>query len=164
MSGARYAQISKGDDIDRIIAAAAGFGLVGRVELLRSVRRCELNLIEVDRQGHPPNRLLKASARPVIAVIGDDDYASTGPAGWAATLRLICWAKASMIHGTGADAPSYRAAIAMALVCRRFLLIETDSGHLDEWGATLRKHRVPFLGLRPPNGSHPVALDRGEMQ
>ena len=44
------------------------------------------------------------------------------------------------------------------------LLVETDSAHLDEWSGALHKHGVPFLGLRPPKGSHPVAPDRGRVQ
>jgi hypothetical protein len=124
----------------------------------------EVTLLEVDRQGMPPSRVLKASGRPLIAVIGDDDYASTGPCGWAATRRLLYWARGGMIHATGADVPSYRTAIGMALVTWRFLLVETDSAHMDEWGGALRKHGVPFLGLRPPKGSHPVAPDRSTLQ
>jgi hypothetical protein len=124
----------------------------------------EVTLLEVDRQGMPPSRVLKASARTLLAVIGDDDYRSTGPTGWAATRRLLYWARGGMIHATGADVPSYRTAIGMALVTWRFLLVETDSAHMDEWGGALRKHGVPFLGLRPPKGSHPVAPDRSTLQ
>jgi hypothetical protein len=164
MSGAWYGQITKGDDIDRLISTAAAMELPGRVELLRAVRRGEITLLEVDRQGMPPGRVLKASTRPAIAIIGDDDYASTGPCGWAAARRFQYWARAGMVHGTGADVPSYRIAVDMALVAWRFLLVETDSAHLDEWGSALRKHGVPFLGLRPPNGSHPVAPDRSTLQ
>jgi hypothetical protein len=164
MSGATSAQVTKGDDIDRLISATAAMELPGRVELLRAVRRGEITLLEVDRQGMPPSRVLKASGRPLLAVLGDDDYRSTGPSGWAATRRLLYWARSALIHATGADVPSYQAVIALTLVCRRFLLVETDSAHLDEWGAALRKHGVPFLGLRPPKGSHPVAPARSGLQ
>jgi hypothetical protein len=164
MSGAPYARITKGADLDRLICATSAMELPGRVELLRAVRRGEITLLEVNRQGMPPSRVLKASARPLLAVVGDDDYASTGPCGWAAARRLQYWARAGMIHATGADVPSYQAVIGMTLLCRRFLLVETDSAHLDEWGAALRKYGVPFLGLRPPTGAHPVAPDRSALQ
>ena len=164
MSGAPYAQITRADHIDCLISTTAAMELPGRVELLRAVRRGEITLVACDRQGMPPRRVLKASGRPLIAVIGDDDYRSTGPTGWAATRRLLYWARAGMIHATGADVRSYRTAIGMALVSWRFLLVETDSAHLDEWSGALHKHGVPFLGLRPPKGSHPVAPDRGRVQ
>ena len=76
----------------------------------------------------------RPTAVPMIAVLGDDDYASTGPTGWPATRRLFRWAKGAMIHATGADAPSYQAAIRMAIGSRRFLLIETSSDCAAEWG------------------------------
>jgi hypothetical protein len=164
MSGRPYGHITKGDDVDRLISAASAMELTGRVELLRAVRRGEITLVECDRQGMPPRRVLEASTRPILAVIGDDDYRSTGPTGWAAARRLQYWARSGMIHASGADVPSYRTAIGMAHVAQRFLLVETDSAHLDEWAASLRKHNVPFIGLRPPTGSHPVAPDRSTLQ
>ncbi len=51
-----------------------------------------------------------------------------------------------------------------ALACRRFLLIETDTAHLREWGEALLARHVPFIGLRPPEGAHPIAPPRSTMQ
>ena len=52
MSGRPYGQITKGDDVDRLISAASAMELTGRVELLRAVRRGEITLVEVRPPGH----------------------------------------------------------------------------------------------------------------
>jgi hypothetical protein len=157
-------QIGKPDQIDRLIAACASLGLVGRVELLRSVRAGKIALVEPDRDAVVPLRLLERATRPLVALVGDDDYASTGPTAWPATRRLFRWARGAMIHATGADVPSYQMAIGMALLARRFLLVETDTAHAREWGEALLARRIPFITLRPPEGVHPVAPPRSAMQ
>jgi hypothetical protein len=50
----------------------------------------------------------------LIAIVGDDDYQSSGPAEWPATRRLFRWARGAMIHATGADVPTYQMAIGCA--------------------------------------------------
>lgn len=156
-------QIGAPDQIDRLIVHASALGLPGRVELLRAVRGGAINLLEIGRQSAAPVRTLERSLRPVVMVLGDDDYASTGPSGWAAWQRLSYWARTAMVHATGADAASYRLAIGMALAHRRFLLIETDSAHAHDWGAALHKRNIPAIGLVPPDGAHPVMPPRGGM-
>lgn len=159
-----YAQIGQPDRIDRLISLCADLGLVGRVELLRAVRRGEIGTVEPRRDAVVPIKVLERSLRPLIAIIGDDDYDSTGPGQWPATRRLFRWARGAMIHATGADVPSYQMAIGMALQCRRLLLIETDSAHAREWSEALLARHIPFIGLRPPAGSHPVMPPTGAMQ
>ena len=149
---------------DRLNAAAYPAGFVGRVELLRVVRNREIALVESDRKADVPERVLAETTKPLIVVLGDDDYQSTGPTGWAAVPGLLRWAKGALIHGTGADVPSYRAAIGMALLARRFLLIETDSAHAREWGNALLVQGIPFLGLLPSEGVHPVKPGKLGMQ
>jgi hypothetical protein len=156
-------QIGTPDQIDRLIAHASALGLRGRVELLRAVRDGAINLVEIGRQSAAPVRTLEQSPRPVVMVLGDDDYASTGPAGWTAWQRLSYWARCAMVHATGADAASYRLAVGMALIQRRMLLIETDSAHAHDWGAALHKRNIPALGLLPLDGVHPVVPARGGM-
>ena len=151
-------QIGNPDAIDRLISVCADLGLVGRVELLRAVRRGEISLAEPPRDRTVPLKVLERSFRPLIVIIGDDDYASTGPDGWTAVPRVLRWSRGAMVHATGADAPSYQMAIGMALECRRFALIETDTAHARQWGAALIAKRVPFLGLVPcDGGTHPMA-------
>jgi hypothetical protein len=159
-----FHQIGKPEQLDRLIAHAAALELVGRVELLRAVRRGEINLVEVSREASAPMLAMEQSPRPVVLVLGDDDYCATGPTGWAAWKRVSYWARAAMVHATGADVASYQMAIGMALVQPRFLLIETDSAHASEWGEALHRRRIPALGLVPPNGVHPVTPPSAAMQ
>jgi hypothetical protein len=155
-----FYQIGKPEQIDRLIAHAATMNLPGRVELLRAVRAGAINLVEIERRADAPMRAIENSPRPVIMLLGDDDYRSTGPAGWAAWQRLSYWARGAMVHATGADVPSYRLALGLAVVQRRFLMIETDSAHAHDWGSALHRRNIPALGLVPPDGTHPVVSDR----
>src|ERR1700733_13015597 len=101
-----FCQIGKPEQIDRLIAHAATMNLVGRVELLRAVRDGSINLVEIERRADAPMRAIENSPRPVVIVLGDDDYRSTGPSGWAGWRRLSYWARCAMVHATGADIPS----------------------------------------------------------
>jgi hypothetical protein len=159
-----FHQIGKREQLDRLIAHAAALELVGRVELFRAVRVGVINLIEVGREASAPVRAMEQSPRPVVLLFGDDDYASTGPSGWAAWQRVSYWARAAMVHATSADVASYQMAIGMALLQARFLLIETDSAHAHEWAEALHRRRIPALGLLPPEGIHPVTPRREAMQ
>ena len=69
-----------------------------------------------------------------------------------------------LIHGTGADVPSYRAAIDGALIVKRFLLIETSSSYVRLWGEALITAHVPFLALEPTDGMHPALPAKARMQ
>ncbi len=158
-------EIRAAGDIDRLIALAASMNLVGRVELLRAVRAGVISLVEPERDGEFPLRGMAKLTSPVLALIGDDDYAATGPTGWAATRRLLYWAKGGLVHATGADVPSYQAAIRTALAYRRFVLIETDTVHAAEWANVLVAHRIPCIALMPSDGAaHPVPLERDAVQ
>ena len=121
------------------------------VVLFRAVRDGVIALAQAPRGTAVPIKQLDKANRPAIALIGDDDYQSSGPSGWKSMHRLLGWAKGALIHGTGADVPSYAIAIQMALHYRRFLLVETDSAHVREWGDLLRSRDVPFLALCPSN-------------
>jgi hypothetical protein len=163
--GDRFHEITSQDDLSRIVACAATSGRSHHADLLRQASSGRFNLVQVDRTSIPPTRWLKHSRRPVLVMIGDDDYASTGPAGWAALPKLLRWAHSAMIHGTGADVASYRAAAGMAVTAKRFLLIETSSAFVDAWAAVLSAARIPSIALRPPAGGlHPLPLDRRAMQ
>jgi hypothetical protein len=157
-------QVTKAAEIDRLIVHASTLNLPGRVELLRAVREGAFNLVEVARDGAAPMRAIERSQRPVMVVLGDDDYAATGPSGWAAWQRLSYWARGAMVHATGADVPTYRMAIGLALVTQRFLLIETDSVHAHDWENVLHRRGIPAIGLLPPDGAHPLPIEPGRMQ
>lgn len=161
----RVFDIHAADEIDRLIALAVSMSCVGRVELLRAVRAGVISLVELERDAALPVRAMQKLRRPVLLLVGDDDYASTGPAGWATTRRLSYWAKGAMVNATGADVPSYRAAISMALTYRRFVLIETDTAHAEEWANALVARRIQCIGLLPGDGvAHPLPLDRRDVQ
>jgi hypothetical protein len=159
-----FHQIGKPEQLDRLIAHAAAMNLTGRVELLRAVRGGEINLIEVGRDAPAPMRALEQSLRPIVMLFGDDDYASTGPSGWAAWQRVSYWARAAMVHATAADIASYQMAIGMALLQPRFLLVETDSAHAHEWGEALHRRNIIALGLMPREGIHPVSPPQETVQ
>jgi len=150
--------------IVRLIAIASGAGFVGRAEPLRAVCRREIALIEPERTASVTREMFGRLNGPVVALLADDDYVSTGPTGWAALPGLLRWSTAAMIRATGGDVASYRPAIGMAILARRFLLIETDSAHMREWADVLSAPRVPFIGLQPSVGAHPVMPLRGAMQ
>lgn len=111
-----------------------------------------------------PGWVLKNTARPLVVLLGDDDYATTGPTGWAAMPGFLRWASGALVHATGGDVPSYQMAIGLALVRPRFLLVETDSVHAEEWGAVLCRRRIPCIGFVPPSGVHPIPLSRKTIQ
>ena len=153
--------------IDHAIGQAVTIGFHHTAELLRAVRRGEICLIAPeDRTALVSMGSLKRAPLPVLVLIGDDDYASTGPAGWACTPTLLRWARQAIVHGTGADVPTYRLAVEMAVGCRRGLLIETSSVFAPVWREALRTARqpVPTLTLVAPDGAHPVMPARGAMQ
>ena len=109
--------------IDRAVAAAATGGAGHMAELLRFVRRGGMALVQPqDRAALVSISMLKLAPRPVLVVIGDDDYASTGPAGWACARRLLHWSQWACIHAAGAEVAQYpchcrryRAALARGL-------------------------------------------------
>jgi hypothetical protein len=110
-------------------------------------------------------KMLKRSPRPVLVLVGDDDYATTGPAGWSATAMLLRWATSAVVHGTGGDIATYRMAADIAAANGRFLLIETSSAHVSTWRAALQAAGVPHLSLVPPSGGcHPLPLDRNAVR
>ena len=103
--------------------------------------------------------------RPCCVLIGDDDYASTGPDGWACAHRLPWWAKAAIVHGTGGRPEHHAAVVQFTLGYGRLVLIETDSAHMVAWRAPFVSSRVPVLMIQPPDdGPHPVQPPRGQMQ
>jgi hypothetical protein len=133
-------------------------GLHHRALLIRTAAAGTICLIEPARDGVPSFKATDRAGRPALVVLGDDDYASTGPAGWAIFRRLSYWARGAIVHASGADVRSYQAVVDATVRCRRFVLIETDFAHARQWGEALLKAPRPILVscLVPADAKHPV--------
>lgn len=94
-------------------------------------------------------------------LIGDDDYASTGPAGWNCAEIIIAWASCAVVHAAGPSAETYLEAAAGARVTGACALIETDAQHADDWVA--RFNGKPVLLVLPVGGRHPTSPQAGEI-
>jgi hypothetical protein len=153
--------VSSPAEIDRLIAQAAVAGHGYKAEIWRPVRNGALSFYQVARDSTPPLRRIRKQTRPTIVLLGDDDYASSGPSGWRYLPALLKWAAVGMIHGAGGDVPTYRAAAGLAALHGRLLMIETDSAHLMEW--TRAFGPVPFMAVTPKDGPHPIQPSKGGM-
>ena len=141
------------------IARAEQIGAAHLLPLLRAARAGAINLAFVGRGTAAPMGRLKRSLRPVVALVGDDDGAPTGPAGWPQAGTLIHWCAATVVHSAGAEPRHYEAALAGALVHGRMLLIETSTAREADWLALVRRLRPGLPGLivrvRPDAPAHP---------
>jgi len=151
------------DMIRRGEQAGAGF----YTPMLQRVMRGELNVCLPQRDtAMPPLWRLGKKGRPVVCILGDDDYATTGPAGWACAGKVRAWAGGAIVHGTGGQPWHYDGAADTAMQVRRLLFIETSSAGAQQWAAFLRERTpaLPFMWLLPPApGSHPGMPSRGEV-
>jgi len=149
-----------------MIAQADRFGCGHIVELLRPAMQGELNVIlPTPETRMPPLHRMAQHGRPVVVLVGDDDYVPGGPATWACAAKLRQWAGFAMVHGTGAKPEHYAAAAMLTRVHRRLLLIETSSVDAQAWAGFLRERSpvLPFMGLLPPDGAHPVMPSPGDL-
>jgi hypothetical protein len=148
------------DNLVKAAVVADQAGRPGIGELMRQVRRGGLALLLQSARDEPLTVAeLNEAARPTVVVIGDDDYASTGPAGWRCSGAIAEWAAAAVVHAAGATAESYAEAAKAARQLGRALLIETDTAHAEEWAMMFQGR--PVLLVMPKDGSHPVMPARG---
>jgi hypothetical protein len=151
--------LSDAADMAALIVRAEQLGLGYRVPIYRAAAAGLICLSECGRGGTLPSRLLKASPRPQLICIGDDDATPSGPAGWPQARKLLRWARGVVLHGAGGSAEHYTAAAVMAALNRRTLLVETDSAHLPAWIAVVRARKPVLSALViavPPGRAHPV--------
>jgi len=149
----------KREEIARIIGQAELGGATFLIPLLRRVMKGELNICWPQRDTvMPPLYRLGKSGRPLVVVVGDDDYKLAGPDTWVCAAKLRAWAAFAIVHGTGGESEHYAMAAEIAVRTRRLLLVETTSAAAQDWAAFLheRHPRLPFLGILPPDGPHPV--------
>lgn len=153
-------------EIARMIAQAELAGAGFLAGLLRPVMAGELSLIVPMRDAvQPPFYRMAKKRRPIVTLVGDDDYATTGPGGWACADKLRAWAAFAIVHGTGAQLEHYDMAAAAARDVGRLLLIETTSTAAQEWAGFLQERTpaLPFMGILPPSGTHPVMPAKGDV-
>lgn len=153
----------KREEIARVIGQAELAGAGFYVPLLRRVMAGEVNVCWPQRDTvQPPFYRLSKSGRPLVVIVGDDDYKPAGPDTWACSAKLRAWASFAVVHGTGGKPEHYAMAAEMTVQVRRLLLIETTSAAAQDWAAFLheRSPNLPFMGVLPPNGAHPVMPPR----
>jgi hypothetical protein len=129
-------------------------GDVAHAELFRGVLEAGIGLAVIgDRKARWDASAIPGD-RPIVLLLGDDDYSSTGPLGWRAARGSLSWARAVFIHGAGADPEHYRGAVGGAILHRRLLLVETDAAHIAAW--TKAAGSKPKLTIVPQSGVHPT--------
>ncbi len=126
----------------------------GAAALMREAMRGGLAIVGLtDRQAAADVANLPLD-RSTVLIVGDDDYATTGPAGWRCAETIAAWAACAVVHGAGATAATYLEAARGAREAGRCALIETDAAHAAEWVA--RFAGKPVLVIVPREGGHPV--------
>ena len=151
--------LTTAEGIDALIARAVTSGAYHHAELLRHVRRGHIAWI------HPTARdtlitsgMLNRAKTPTLVTIGDDDYQSTGPEGWACANRVLRWARWYCIHAAGAEVGQYSAIALATVLHRRAVLVETSAGSLDSWRSALyaiNRHPHGMIVI-PRDGQHPI--------
>jgi hypothetical protein len=168
-SGAIIQQINSSADLPGAIVFAEQVGAHHRAYLLRQRMAGRIGLYEVFRDTSA--RLFKrfasaAGPGPMLLVVGADDGLNDGPEAWPLAQRMIRWASAIVLHGTGAEIVHYEWAVQGAEVHRRALLIECASATLPAWEALIlaATHRPAVMKITPRSGPHPIEAPRGWMQ
>jgi hypothetical protein len=147
------------ENITNVIAAHVPYQL----PLYRAARDGVIGLIVPERDGIIPKRYLENTHRPIVVQIGDDDYKSTGPDGWACARRLRYWARGAIVHAAAGEEQHYSEAVRGALLTQRFLMIETNTAHEPAWSQLLSPH-MPVLRILSREGlPHPKRLAASEM-
>ena len=132
------------------------------VPLLEAAYHGVISLLAVPRGQNAPLSTLNKAGIPAIVVIGDDaaDGLNPGPSGWPCTGRLIRWATHGLINATGGRVEDYRSAVALAVHCKRLVLVETGSARAGEWLRLFVAAGKPTINLHPTDGLHPVPTPR----
>jgi hypothetical protein len=151
-----------GPRLDQAVARASsqpagqGFAVMLRAAAAKRIRPTAI----LNRRAVWTPRALKSSL-PTVVLIGDDAGDSRDPDEWRCAISAIAWAKAAIVHGTGAQTWHYAEAIRAAKLMGRCLFVETDSAHAPAWAAAIQPRGIPGLSIIPPNGGvHPVEVVR----
>lgn len=149
-------------DLTRLIqmASAAGPDAVGTLELLRTVRRGEIACMFASAQFSTSEfkKFTRENAGvPSVVVIGDDAGDPVGPYGFRIAQRAVEWAHSALVHAAGAETKHYQFAIDRAKQCKRVLIVECTSSHLNDWLKLVKPSRKPTLIVVPRGGQHPIS-------
>ena len=163
--------VKQWSDLTAAIAAAEHAGAVGTAHLMRALAAGRIAYLPLSpddpRQANWRTFTERSAGRPAIALIGDDDGIGCGPAGWPSAGLAVRWARAILLHATGAELWHYEGAILAAQNVRRLLIVECTSVGLDEWTSFIQAvpHPPGILTMAPPPGQrHPATIDPGRLQ
>ncbi len=150
-------------DLDRLIAQVSQ-NAPHYVPLLRGVRAGLIATVQPDRAAEISTTRLKSLGRPVLVVLGDDDYQAGGPDEWKCAERVFGWSRQIIIHGAAARAVDYCYLPPVAMIVRRLVLVECASRHVDDWHAAATRwgRRAAIQRVIPPAGvQHPAPMAKG---
>ncbi len=136
------------------------------VPLLQAAYRDELSLAAVPRGQTAPLSALDRSRAPAVVLIGDDvaDGHDPGPVGWPNLQRIMRWGRFALINATGGRALHYEAAVDLARLHRKVILVETGTARAAGWLAQCQAAHVPAIELRPENGGpQPASFNKGDL-
>ena len=157
--------ISSRAEIAKMIEHSQTMGCGYLVHVLRPVMAGSINMIMPLRDTvMPPLYRMQKLGKPVLVLCGDDDYRQAGPSGWACAAKLRSWATFAIVHGAGAEDRHYQAAADLTGLHKRLLMIETTSDAAQLWAGFLKQRAdLPFMGILPSDGPHPVMPPLGDL-
>ena len=157
--------ISSPAEIAKMIERSQVMGCGYLVHLLRPALAGTMNMIMPLRDTvMPPLYRMEKLGKPVLVLCGDDDYRPAGPDSWECAAKLRSWATFAIVHGAGAEDHQYQAAAALTGLHRRLLFIETTSEAAQLWAGFLRQRaELPFMGILPSDGPHPVRAPKEQV-
>ncbi len=126
----------------------------GAAALVRETMQGDLVLLTVSGRAFSPAKGFDTTNPSTILMVGDDDYASTGPTGWRSSGRVARWAACAVIHAAAASADTYLEAAHAARETGRCALIETVPKHAAAWAELFMGK--PALVILPRGGVHPI--------
>lgn len=161
MNGAPVIPVNSRADLINLIALHEQAGAQHRIPLLRALLGGRIAFFEAhrDTSAGTVKRFFGMAKKPAVMLLADDDYASTGPDGFAVTDRALQWARLVVIHATGGTPEQYADVVEAAGIMRRVALVETDSAHAAEWVARTKAQTDPpaLILLKPiGNEQHPI--------
>jgi hypothetical protein len=137
-------------------------GQPGTAELFRAAMQGNLGLAVITKRDVKVSAAdLQRGDDAVLTLIGDDDYQSTGPRGWACASAVAAWAKCAVIHAAGASAETYREAILGARVKGAAVLVETNTANAKAWADLFAGK--PTLLVLSRAGDHPIQPAAGDV-